>query len=245
MDIAAMNYETIRAGLTVRTAATLEPWTGMGAGGPNTRQRRPNALGVVVNRSTGILGTWYVQHEGDACLTLYREKELTTAMEPAAPEPQATQIPPDVPAIERLFQAVVERRNALEEALGQLIAALPEEGPWSMLRAQAEVEKASAGHVADVEGWRAMIAEIQRPKGPMIRVEGRRARAPWRLLGSFEFIRRTDTTIFLRDDSGERYSVVDGTVPRRDMRIHPDDLTLAQTTDWAPTKPAKSAKKKH
>jgi hypothetical protein len=233
-----------RHGMKVRTAATLATWSGMGAGGVNARWRRPNAVGTVEGHpSPWPDGCWLVWHDGAEQPALYRESELTPETETET-EPQA---PPNVAAIERLFQAIVERRNALEETLVRLVAALPEEVPWSMLRAQAQVEKTMAGKVADVEAWRAMVAEIQRPKGPMIRVETRRPGTPWFVLRSYELLRRTSTTIFLRDNCGDRYSLTDGTrlSPGSDMRIHPDDLVVAQTTDWAPPKPSKPANKKH
>lgn len=73
MDIAAMNYETIRAGLTVRTAAPLDPWEGMGD--PGTR--RAGAVGRVMNaRPFQAAGAWCVRHE-DGSTATYLAIELT------------------------------------------------------------------------------------------------------------------------------------------------------------------------
>lgn len=75
MDFAAMNHETIRAGLNVRTATTLDPWNGMGD--PGTR--RGGAAGRVLNAMPHqAAGAWCVRHE-DGSTGTYLAIELTPA----------------------------------------------------------------------------------------------------------------------------------------------------------------------
>lgn len=73
MDLAAMNYETIRTGLTVRTAAPLAPWESMGDPGA----RRGGAVGRVMNAMPHqAAGAWRVRHE-DGSVATYFDIELT------------------------------------------------------------------------------------------------------------------------------------------------------------------------
>lgn len=151
---------------------------------------------------------------------------------------------PDIDAIERLLGEVVAKRAALVDALERLAAEIPNVAPWSMLRTQATTECGMATKVGDIDRWRAFMAEIQRPKGPAIRVvEG--FGEQMREVYAGEFSRRTKTRIVLR--SGSRFTLEGygcaGYDTRR--RIHPEDLLTAQTTDWQPPKPTtKGAQKR-
>ena len=162
----------ILPGVKVRTAAILQQWDGHGSAGPNVKQRRAGAIGVAHHALPG-LATWYVQHEGDACLTVYRATELTPVTDdgaiagaPAAPITTA----PDETRFEWLFLDIEDKRAALMSALQRLAAEVPDVAPWRMIRAQVEGTARDAGKVGDVDRWRGMIAEIQRPKGPMVMI---------------------------------------------------------------------------
>ena len=105
----------ILPGMTVRTAAILRQWTGMGSGGPNVKQRRAGEIGIAHHALPG-LAVWYVQHDGDGCLTVYRASELTPVPSgeavtgaPVAPVDAAA---PDLAKIEVLFAEVEAKRAA-------------------------------------------------------------------------------------------------------------------------------------
>ena len=229
----------ILPGMTVRTAAILRQWTGMGSGGPNVKQRRAGEIGIAHHALPG-LAVWYVQHDGDGCLTVYRASELTPVPSgeavtgaPVAPVDAAA---PDLAKIEVLFAEVEAKRAALVDALQRLAAEVPDVDPWRMIRIQAKGEANDAGKVGEVDHWRGMVAEILRPKGPMvtITVTDRHGSA-----GCYQAELASVTSGAFVMRSGERFSRKTGektTGERRNFRIAAEERARVLALGWKPPK---------
>ena len=209
----------ILPGVKVRTAPILRQWTGMGGSGPNVKQRRVGAIGVAHHALPG-LSVWYVQHDGDACLTVYRASELTPVPGgEAVTGGPAYAAAPDLAKIETLFTEVEAQRAALVDALQRLAAEVPDAAPWSMLRAQAEGTARDAGKVGEVGRWRSMVAEIQRPKGPMVEIHYPSRHIGRDSTGTAELAEITSGAFVMH--SGARYSRKTG-------------LKIGHTDRWSP-----------
>ena len=233
----------ILPGVKVRTAPILRQWTGMGGSGPNVKQRRVGAIGVAHHALPG-LSVWYVQHDGDACLTVYRASELTPVPGgEAVTGGPAYAAAPDLAKIETLFTEVEAQRAALVDTLQRLAAEVPDVAPWSILRAQVGGTSRDASKVGDVAWWRGMVAEIQRPKGPMVTICYPSRHTDSASAGTAELAEITSGAFVMH--GGERYSRKTGLkIGHTDRwsyapRITAEERARVLALGWKPPKESK------
>lgn len=166
----------ILPGVKVRTAAILRSWHGMGSSGPNVTQRRPDTIGVAHHALPGLT-TWYVQHEGDACLTVYRTSELTPvsddAMATGSSAVPTEAVTPDLTKEEQaklvlgLMATIEQKRDALAAETRALINRLPD-GSES---AKSWIEEAARDiERVRLDSAKSCVIDAVRPRGPSVTI---------------------------------------------------------------------------